>query len=64
MLWSREFPMVACPSSFPLPNKEGGFPLLQVWTFSRIPSAVVFPYLAHGTLLLSQACQPQSSPRD
>ena len=55
--------MVTCPSSSPLPN-TGALPLLQVWTFAWVPSAMALPSSAlpssavyhspaHGTLLLS-----------
>ena len=52
-----------CSSSSPLLS-NGPLPLLQVWTFSQVPSAMVSPSLARGTLLLSPSCQPQSSPWD
>ena len=54
--------MAASHSSYPLPN-NGALPLLWVWTFSQVPSVMVVPTLAHGTLLLSPSCQPQSSPQ-
>ena len=41
ILGPKEFSMVACPSSSPLPN-SGALPLLQVWTFSQVPSALAF----------------------
>ena len=40
-LGPKEFSMAACPSSSPLPN-SGGLPLLQVWTYSWVPSAMAF----------------------
>ena len=61
MLQCRAFPTAACPSSSPLPN-NGALPLLLVWTFSQVLSAVVFPSLARGVLLRSPSCCPQSSP--
>ena len=63
MLQSGEFPMTALPSSSPLPN-NGTLPLLQVQTFYWVPSAMVFPSLACGALLLSPSCHPQFSPRE
>ena len=53
--------MVACPFSSPLPN-NCALTLLQVQIFSQVPSAMEFPSLAHGTLLLSPSCHPQFSP--
>lgn len=61
-LQHREFLMVVCPFPSPLSN-NGSFPLLQVWTFSQVPSAMVIPSLARGTLLLTPSCNPQFSPR-
>ena len=63
MLQSREFPMVACPSSSPIPN-NGDLYLLWVRTFAQVSSFVAFPSLAHGALLLSPSCNPQFSPQD
>ena len=60
-LQHREFPMAAHPSSSPLPN-NGTLPLLRVQIFSQVPSAVVFPSLAHGALLLSPHAIPSSLP--
>ena len=63
MLWGKEFPMAALPSSYPLPN-NGALPVLWVQTFSEIPSAVAFPSLAHGTLLISPSCHSLFSHQD
>ena len=52
--------MVASSSSSPL-SSNGTLPLLQVQTFSQIPSAVVFLSLACGALLLSPSCHLQFS---
>ena len=53
--------MVSCPSSSPFPN-NGDLPLFWIQTFSWVPSPVVFPSLACGTLLLSPSCHPQFPP--
>ena len=50
MLQCREFPMLSIPPLLTLPN-NGALPVLQVWNFPQVPSVVVFPSSAHGTLL-------------
>ena len=62
---TQEVSYSACASSSPL-RHNGALPLLQVWTFSRVPSALVFPSLACGGPLLSPWCtapQPLMPPR-
>ena len=46
----RAFPLASAPPPLPLPN-SGASPLLQVQTFSPVPSAVVFPSSARGVPL-------------
>ena len=55
--------MVAHSFSSPLPN-YGTLSFLWVQTFSQVPSAMGFPSLVRGALLLNSLCHPQSSTQD
>ncbi|XP_047619194.1 uncharacterized protein LOC125117397 [Phacochoerus africanus] len=64
----RKFLTAPAPPPLPSPD-NGAVPLLPVWMFSRVPSALVFPSLACGGPLLSPWCTaaqplvpPPSSP--
>lgn len=48
------------PPAFAPPN-NGALPLLWVRTFSQVLSAMAFPSLVRGALLLSPSCHPQFS---